>query len=135
MTAAKLATQRIFAPHILSGAVMARKSSLTRVSIVNAEFFGHHGVREEEKALGGRYQVDADVYYDATIAALNDAITDAIDYEQLLYLIETLATDIASEILDRYEKVQQVTIRIRKLSLPIQTIIECVEAEYSAVRE
>jgi dihydroneopterin aldolase len=126
---------------------MARKSSLTRVSIINAEFFGHHGVREEEKALGGRYQVDADVYYDATIAALNDAITDAIDYEQLLYLIqehvsgepvnliETLATDIAAEILDRYEKVQQVTIRIRKLSLPIQTIVECVEAEYSAVRE
>lgn len=126
---------------------MARHASLTRISIANAEFFAYHGVREEEHQLGGRFQVDIDLYYNATKAVVSDNINDTINYEEVLYvvtehmngepyeLIETLAHDIATALVDKFDAASQATVRVRKLNVPLQQILEYVEAEYSAVRE
>ncbi|MBC8124537.1 MAG: dihydroneopterin aldolase [Candidatus Kapabacteria bacterium] len=126
---------------------MKRQTTLTRLSIDNAEFFAFHGVREEERNLGGRYQVDVDVWYDTTKAVMSDDLSDTVNYEELLFLvnehmsgepcelIETLSYDIASAIIDRFTVVRQTTVRVRKLSVPIQQILDHVEAEVSVVRE
>jgi dihydroneopterin aldolase len=126
---------------------MKRQSSLARISVANAEYFAFHGVREEERSLGGRYQVDVDVWFDPVKVSVSDDLSDTVNYEDLLFivneymngenceLIETLASDIASGILDRMEIVRQVTIRVRKLSVPIQQILDHVETEITLVRE
>lgn len=126
---------------------MARPETLTRISIVNAEFFSYHGVRPAEKSMGGRFQVDVDVYYDATAAVVNDNVNDTINYEELLFLvnevmageshdlIESLAYDISTGLLERFEIARQVSTRVRKLNVPIQQVLEYVEAEFTALRE
>lgn len=126
---------------------MARQESLTRISIVNAEYFAYHGVRPDEKSLGGRYQVDVDLFYNATAAVVSDNVNDTINYEEVLFyinevmagephdLMETLSYDIATGLLDRFEPARQVTARVRKLNVPIQQVMDYVESEFTAVRE
>jgi len=126
---------------------MARQESLTRISIVNAEFFAYHGVRPDEKALGGRFQVDVDVMYNAKSAVVSDNINDTINYEEVLFmvnelmsgepydLIETLAYDIATGLLEKFAAARQVTTRVRKLNVPIQQVMDYVEAEYTAMHD
>jgi len=42
---------------------------------------------------------------------------------------------VATAILDRFGTIHQATVRVRKMNVPIQQIIDYVEAEYSVVRE
>jgi dihydroneopterin aldolase len=126
---------------------MKRNTALTRISVTNAEFYGYHGVREEERSLGGRYQVDIDVWCDTVKAVVSDDIGDSVNYEELLYianevmtaepceLIETVAHDIGSGVMDRFPQVKQSTVRVRKLTVPIQAIFEYVETETTITRE
>ncbi|MBK6420493.1 MAG: dihydroneopterin aldolase [Ignavibacteria bacterium] len=126
---------------------MKRQTTLTRLSIVNAEFFAFHGVREEERNLGGRFQVDVDVWYDTMKAVVSDDLSDTVNYEEVLFLvnehmngepcelIETLSFDMASAIIDRFVAVRQTTVRVRKLNVPIQQVLDHVEAEITVVRE
>ncbi|MFZ9870470.1 MAG: dihydroneopterin aldolase [Candidatus Kapaibacteriota bacterium] len=121
---------------------MTRYHRTTTLSIVNAEYFGYHGVRPEEHSLGGRYQVDVDITYNASQAVMSDDLSDTINYEEVLFsvrehmqsdepydLIETLAFDIASAIMDTFDQAVQVTVRVRKLSVPIQQVLDYVQAE------
>lgn len=120
---------------------------LTRLSIENAEFFAYHGVRHEEQSLGGRYQVDVDLWYDAARAVVSDTLSDTVNYEDVLFvvnehmsgepyeLIETLAFGIATDVIDRFPLVHQTTVRVRKLNVPIQHIMDYVEAEVTQMRE
>jgi dihydroneopterin aldolase len=47
----------------------------TKLTIKNLEFYAFHGVKEEEKKLGGRYQLDLDLYYDASEAIASDKLS------------------------------------------------------------
>jgi 7,8-dihydroneopterin aldolase/epimerase/oxygenase len=115
---------------------MARQESLTRISIVNAEYFAYHGVRPAEKSLGGRFQVDVDIFYNATSAVVSDNINDTVNYEEVLFFVnEVVCYDIATGLLDRFEAARQVTARVRKLNVPIQQLMDYVESEFTAVRE
>lgn len=118
-----------------------------RLSIANADFYAYHGVREEERLLGGRYQVDIDVEYDASAAVMSDDLSDTVNYEEILFtvnehmngepyeLIETIAFDIATSVIEQFALVQTVTVRVRKLNVPVQQILDYVEAEITAKRD
>ncbi|MCU0329553.1 MAG: dihydroneopterin aldolase [Candidatus Kapabacteria bacterium] len=127
---------------------MARSESLTRISVRDAEYFAYHGVRSEERTLGGRYQVDVDLFFNATTAVVSDNINDTINYEEVLFivgehmngeqpyeLIETLSYDLATALLDRFNAARRVTVRVRKLNVPVQQILGHVEAEVTASRD
>ena len=66
---------------------MKRNSSLARISVSNAEYFAFHGVREEERNLGGRYQVDVDVWFDPVKVSVSDDLSDTVNYEDLLFIV------------------------------------------------
>ena len=78
-----------------------------RLSLRGLRFFGHHGAREEERALGGHVTVDLEVETDAGPAAAADRREAAVDYRTLyecaripaeteqFHLMETLAVAIA----------------------------------------
>jgi dihydroneopterin aldolase len=126
---------------------MKRNAANTRLSIYNAEFYAFHGVREEERNMGGRYQVDVDIIYDASNAVVSDVLTDTVNYEEILYivnehmngesceLIESLAYDIGTTIVERFLAVKHATVRVRKLNVPIQQILDYVETEVTIGRE
>lgn len=45
------------------------------------------------------------------------------------FLIETLATVIADSILEKFDGIKKIIVRVRKHSVPVGGVIDCVEAE------
>ncbi len=123
-----------------------KSSSLVKLTINNAEFYAYHGVKSEEKKLGGKFQVDLDMYYNPTSAIVNDDVNYALNYEEALYviqqiiidenynLIETLANDMLQAIFEKFDPLEKATIRVRKYNVPIQQIIKCIEVEQTMER-
>lgn len=125
---------------------MSKIASLTRISIVNATYYAYHGVNTEEKELGGQYQVDVDIAYDATSAVMSDDVNSAVNYEEILFcvnevisaesvnLIETLAYEILTSIMDKFTIIDETTVRVRKVSAPVRTIVDAIECEQTMHR-
>ena len=114
---------------------------LTKLQIKNAIYYAYHGVANAEKALGGRYQVDLDIWYNAEPAINSDDVNDAINYQDVLYvvsdiiqndnfnLIEALANEILVVLLESYPKIEKITTRIRKLNAPVNQYVDFIEVE------
>jgi dihydroneopterin aldolase len=124
-----------------------KTSSLMRLTISSAEFYAYHGVKAEEQVLGGKYQVDLDLYYDSREAIINDDVNYAVNYEEALFcieevilgdpfnLIETIANEILNSLLEKFTRIHQATVRVRKMNAPIRRVVSYVEAEQTMTRE
>ena len=111
------------------------------IRIKNATFYGYHGVSDEEQNVGGKFEADIDIYTDFSEAANHDDLSKTVDYykvysflnqytvKQKYYLIESLAVEIADELLRRFEKIFKVAVRVRKNNPPLGGVVDCVEAE------
>ncbi len=104
---------------------------LATVRLVNAVFYAHHGVMEEEHRIGGRYEVDVAVTLDVGAAAESDDLTQTVDYEKVYalvrevvtgnssYLIERVAWRIAGAVRAAYPSVEEVAVTVRKPNPPV----------------
>lgn len=111
------------------------------IRIRNAVFYAYHGVMKEEQHMGGKFEADVDLYTDFSEAAEKDDLKYTINYEKVYrfieevvntrkyYLIETLATIIADELLKKYSTVSKIAVRVRKNNVPVGGLIDHVEAE------
>lgn len=111
------------------------------IRIKNAVFYAYHGALREEQNIGGKFECDVDIYTDFSEVARKDALQLTINYndvytfidklvhEKKYYLIETLASVIADQLLNRYASIKKVGVRIRKHSVPVGGLLDCVEAE------
>jgi dihydroneopterin aldolase len=123
------------------------EKSLTKITIKNIEFFAYHGVKEEENSLGGKFQVDIELYYDATEAAIQDNLSSAVNYTEILYevneivsnepfkLLETVTMEILTQIADNHPEIEMLTVRVRKFNIPYKVILNYIEAEQTFVRQ
>jgi len=127
---------------------MVKNLQPMKLTVKNAEFYGYHGVKNEERTLGGKYQIDLELYYNARSAVISDDVSDSVNYEEAMYavdeifnaeepynLIETLCYDILTAIMERFPSVVKATVRVRKLHIPIGQVIGYVEAEQTISRE
>lgn len=97
-----------------------------KIFVQNLEFEGFHGVYEEERRDGRRFQIDLEVTVDAQGAAESDDLAQTLDYRRLAeivdevahgpsrFLVEKLAAQIVDLALSRYPQVEEATVRIRK---------------------
>ncbi|RKY61695.1 MAG: dihydroneopterin aldolase [Candidatus Neomarinimicrobiota bacterium] len=116
------------------------------ISLKNMVFYGYHGVAEQEKILGGRFEVDLSLDFDMTAAIASDHLSDTISYEDLyklvhdvvtkskFYLIEALAGKIISVVFKKYHP-EKVMIRIRKPGAPVRGVLDTVEVCLERTRE
>jgi len=99
------------------------------IELTQLIFNGQHGFYEEEKVLGGTFEVNAIIRHTVPEMPVRH-IQDTIDYtvvfdiikcimEKPTLLLETLATTIAHEILTKFSQVQEVSINIKKINPPI----------------
>jgi dihydroneopterin aldolase len=114
---------------------------LNIIRIKKATFYGYHGVLSEEQTVGGNFEADVDLYTDFSKAATKDDLNETIDYHKVYkfiykialdekhYLIESLATKIANELLLNFKKIQKVNVRVRKNNPPLGGVVDCVEVE------
>ena len=111
------------------------------IRIKNAIFYGYHGVSDEEQNVGGKFEADIDIFTDFSEAAKDEDLSKTVDYykvysflnqytvKQKYYLIESLAVEIADELLKRFEKIIKIAVRVRKNNPPLGGVVDCVEAE------
>lgn len=109
-------------------------------------FYGYHGVAEQEKILGGRFEVDLSLDFDMNAAIRSDHLKDTISYVDIYqlvhdvvtqskyYLIEALAGKILKEIFAHYQA-ERVIIRIRKPGAPVKGVLDTVEVEIERTRD
>ena len=118
-----------------------QKKMLGIIRLHNAVFYAYHGVLLDEQNLGGKFEVDVDLYCDLSRGAKSDHLDDTVNYERVYdcirilvmekkhLLLESLASTIGNGILENFSKVQSVTVRVRKPSAPVKGVIDYVEVE------
>ena len=100
------------------------------VTLRGVEVFAHHGVFDEERAVGQTFVIDVVASIDLESAAGSDDLHDTLDYGQLVSaihervsseqwnLIERVAERVAELVLDD-ERITQVAVTIHKPEAPI----------------
>ncbi|GGF82563.1 7,8-dihydroneopterin aldolase [Rhizobium wenxiniae] len=113
--------------------------TIFQVTLKNCAFYAHHGVFEQEKALGQRFFVDVVMDVEAGDALGSDDIEQTVHYglvyelvEKIMTgsrrnLIETLANDVALGLTAWSPMIRRVEVAIRKPSAPIAGILDYVE--------
>jgi dihydroneopterin aldolase len=121
-------------------------ANYTIIRIINARFYAHHGVFDNERTNGGLFEVDTELTCDISDAEKEDNLQKTLDYEKLyafikdivsgkrFFLIEALASRIASNIMNNFPKVQKVTVKVRKPSPQLGGVVEHVEVEHTEIR-
>ncbi len=116
------------------------------VRLVNIVFYAHHGVLKEEHTVGSKYEVDAELTFDFTDAAINDDISKTVDYGAVYqkirealtlkkyFLIEAVAYEIAVDLIRDFPILDRVSIKVRKRNPPVDGICDYAEADYSTSR-
>jgi dihydroneopterin aldolase len=117
------------------------------IRLKKVSFYAYHGVFQQEKDMGGKFEADIDIYTDFSHAALKDKLGSTIDYEKVYktiigiseskkyFLIETLAVKVVDEIFSGFPSIQQIAIRIRKNNPPIGGLVDSVEVEVVKTKE
>ena len=101
------------------------------IQIEDIEFYAYHGCFEEEKIIGNKFIVHADIEADTDTAANTDKIDDAINY-QIIYeiickemekpsnLLEHVALRILDGIYSAFPKgIYKASIKVSKLNPPL----------------
>ena len=113
------------------------------ILIKDMEFYGYHGVFEEEKISGQKFIIDLELNADLLKAGYSDRLEDSIDYACVISiverivcykqynLLEALAHNIAEEILIQFDKINRIKVRIKKNNplIPIKFSWVAVEIE------
>ncbi len=111
---------------------------MDEIRIENLEVFAHHGVYEEENRNGQPFFVNAILYTDITSAAKEDDLTQSTNYGEVCHfitewmqehtfkLIETVAENLAREILLKYDLIKEIDLEVRKPKAPIGLPFGCV---------
>jgi len=111
------------------------------IRIKNAQFYAYHGALEEEQNIGGKFEVDVDIYTDFREAAEIDELHLTINYHEVYkylekiihshkyYLIETIAMKIANEVIEYFDGIEKIKVKVRKRSVPVGGMLDYVEAE------
>lgn len=115
------------------------------LNLNDLEFMACHGVLAEEKVTPQKFVVDVKVETDlVTESALTDNIDDALNYvgiyelitqvmtKEQYDLIETIAMRISQEIVNNYEDVVSVDVKVTKVNPPIPGFSGTVSCEYAA---
>lgn len=120
--------------------------NLGKIRINNMSFHTFNGVFAEEKKLGQRLQIDAELTYPIETKVQHDDLKETVSYADVYQtiedfvlnhnfnLIESVANHLLQLILDKYPTIEAVKLKVRKYSVPIAGIFDNVEIEVSGDR-
>ncbi|MHA0857640.1 dihydroneopterin aldolase [Paenibacillus sp. CMAA1364] len=111
------------------------------------EYYGYHGVFEEERKLGQRYYIDLEMEIDLREAGETDDLTKTVNYAEVhksvkdivenrsFQLIEALGEVIASSLLDTYTSICALTVKVTKPHPPFDIHFQGVTVELFRTRK
>jgi 7,8-dihydroneopterin aldolase/epimerase/oxygenase len=118
----------------------------TCLRIIGLALYAHHGVFSAEQQLGGRYEIDAELWYNATEAERTDDIGNALNYATAIthishsftaerfHLLEAVAHHVSEHLFTVFPLLTAITLRIRKLNMPVSAAFQYIEVERRAER-
>jgi 7,8-dihydroneopterin aldolase/epimerase/oxygenase len=108
------------------------------VEVQGLEVFGHHGAGEDERRDGQRFLYDVD--FDVSDGVLSDRIEDAVDYRDVIGIVERVSGERSFQLLEALAAavadaiaaelpVERVRVRVRKpdVQLPVEHTAATVE--------
>ncbi|WP_088043562.1 dihydroneopterin aldolase [Bacillus sp. EAC] len=119
---------------------------MDKIYVNGMKFYGYHGVFKEEKKLGQRFNVDLIVELNTKKAGETDDLSYSVNYADLYNtceeviqgkpydLVESVAEEIAKQILGTYELIQQCTVKVIKPDPPIPGHYDYVAVEITRCR-
>ncbi len=101
------------------------------------EFYGHHGLYEQEQKIGGKYIVDLELELDFSMASTSDNIEGTIDYTKIYELvkdemakssklIEHVGGRIVSMLFVTFKQIESIRLKLTKVKPPIKGDIRSV---------
>ena len=106
------------------------------IVLAQMEFFGRHGVSDEERSAEQQIDVDVELHVDLQRAGASDDLADTVNYSRVFdacrdivegrsfKLLEAIAEAIATRVLADFAGVDAVTVRVRKPGVPIDGRLE-----------
>ena len=115
-----------------------------QIHLQKVKFFSYHGLDAGEEVTGAEFEVNLTAHYLPTQIPVKE-IQETIDYTALLsivrermqkpaHLLETLATEIGSEIIAKFPAVTEIEISITKLHPPIKNFEGAVGVTFKIKR-
>ncbi|HBR94191.1 dihydroneopterin aldolase [Coraliomargarita sp. SDUM461003] len=117
-----------------------------KIELKELVFFARHGLLAEEAVLGQRFRVDVVAELDPSLDLAQDTPESTVNYVELFDTVKTIFTGqrfnmieaaadrIAATILERFTKVQSVTVTVKKPSVPVDCICDYFAAEVTRCR-
>ncbi|MFD2706344.1 dihydroneopterin aldolase [Salibacterium lacus] len=120
---------------------------MDKIFLKGMEFYAYHGVFPEENKLGQPFCVDLVLEADLKEAAAEDNLEKSVNYaeahqavktvveEKCYNLVETIAEEIADEVLHAFSIVKTATVKVKKPNPPIDGHYEYVAIELTRPQE
>ncbi|MFC0582367.1 2-amino-4-hydroxy-6-hydroxymethyldihydropteridine diphosphokinase [Micrococcoides hystricis] len=117
------------------------------IQLTGVNGYGYHGVFAQERYQGQHFSVDLNIGTDFSAAASSDEVTDTVHYGEVaalvhahivgepVNLIERLAANIATDILQNFPTIDRLEVRVHKPDAPIQVPFESVAVTHVARRD
>lgn len=105
---------------------------MDKIYIENLKIFAYHGVNPEEKENGQNFYLTITCGIDLESACNSDDLYDTVSYAKIIKLamktftrekydlIERAASVVAEEILDTYDRINRVRVKVSKPEAPIK---------------
>jgi 7,8-dihydroneopterin aldolase/epimerase/oxygenase len=119
----------------------------TSLAVTGLQTYGYHGLFDEERQLGQKFLFDVRAELAAVQSHLQDGLEGSVRYDAMIEEIirisdntkfrtlEALGEAIARRLLERFERIRNVTVVVSKVSPPIPHSIEKVSVELHVDRE
>ena len=118
-----------------------------KVILQGMMFYGYHGVNPEEKIIGQRFNIDVEITAPLRKAGRTDDLNHTIHYGHVYKLVknvvngssrnllESLAEEIAAQILEKYELALSVKVKVKKPEVSIEGILDYAAIEIMRERD
>jgi dihydroneopterin aldolase len=119
---------------------------MDKITLSSLRYEGRVGASEEERSFPQMLEIDLVVEADLDAATASDQLADTIDYGPLVeltertvedgrfVLLEGLAGALASGVLEAAPTAAAVTVRVRKLAVPMDVSMDYAEVEIRRAR-
>jgi 7,8-dihydroneopterin aldolase/epimerase/oxygenase len=120
---------------------------MDKIIVKNLKLFAYHGVNPEEKENGQNFIMDIIADVDLSVPCITDNVDDTVSYAKIIKearrvflsqkddLIERAARRVAESLLTSFEKIQKITITLKKPEAPIKADFEYVAVEITLGRD
>ncbi len=110
------------------------------IEINNLRLRAYHGVLEQERKVGNEFEISLKMEVEMEMALKNDDLDKTVNYADVIdlvkhemdipsQLLENVAWRIATAPRERYTSLRSVTVKVAKLTPPVQALLNSVAVE------